>query len=129
MSVPVRSPRRPRSDAGQATVEVALALPIVAVFLLALVQVVIIVRDQIAVIHAAREGARAAAVSWSPGPAAAGASRAGAGVHPVTVGTTSHGGAVTVVVSFTDRTDVPLIGTFLPDITVTGRVTMQFEPS
>lgn len=109
--------------------ELALAMPIIAIFLLAIVQVVVIVRGQVAVIHAAREGARAAAVSASPNSAAVTAGRAGAGVAPVTVTTSTAGKAITVTVKFIDRTDVPLIGAFIPDVTLIGRVTMQFEPS
>ncbi len=104
-------------------------MPIIAIFLLAIVQVVVIVRGQIAVIHAAREGARAAAVSVSPNAAAVAAGRAGAGVAPVTVVASTAGKAVTVTVRFVDHTSVPLVGAFIPDVTLTGRVTMQFEPS
>lgn len=118
-----------RGDRGQATVELALAMPIVAIFLLAIVQVVVIVRGQVAVIHAAREGARAAAVSASPNSAAVSAARAGAGVAPVAVATSTAGKAITVTVRFVDHTNVPLIGALIPDVMLIGRVTMQFEPS
>ena len=49
-------------DRGQSTVEVALLLPFVALLLLAVVQVGLVARDQVLVVHAAREAARAAAV-------------------------------------------------------------------
>ena len=104
-------------------------MPIVAIFLLAIVQVVVIVRGQVAVIHAAREGARAAAVSASPNSAAVSAARAGAGVAPVAVATSTAGTAITVTVRFVDPTNVPLIGALIPDVMLIGRVTMQFEPS
>ena len=55
-------------ERGQAALEFALCLPILALLLLALVQVGLVVCDQVAVVHAAREGARAAAVT---GPAQA----------------------------------------------------------
>ena len=61
---------RPRGDRGQAMVETALVLPLVVLFLLAVVQVGLVVRAQVLVTHAAREAARAAAVD--PDPAAAG---------------------------------------------------------
>ena len=48
----------------QATVELALVLPVVATLLLAVVQVGLVVRDQIRVTHAAREAARAAAARY-----------------------------------------------------------------
>ena len=61
----MRAPRRrttvaTRADRGQATVEFALALPFVVMLLLGVVQVVVVVRDQLAVGLAAREAARAA---------------------------------------------------------------------
>ena len=57
---------RGTGDEGQAAVELALVLPLVALLLLALVQVGLVVRDQILVIHAAREAAREAAVDAGP---------------------------------------------------------------
>ncbi|MDZ7734624.1 MAG: TadE/TadG family type IV pilus assembly protein [Acidimicrobiia bacterium] len=49
-------------EAGQASVELALTLPLVAVVLLAVVQAGLVLRDHLLVGHAAREAARAAAV-------------------------------------------------------------------
>ncbi len=51
------------AERGQATVEAALTLPIVLIALLLIVQVGIVVRDALALAQAAREGARAAAVT------------------------------------------------------------------
>ena len=42
-----------RGDEGQATVELALVLPVIAMLMLLLVQVGVLVRDQVLVIHAA----------------------------------------------------------------------------
>ena len=47
---------------GQATVELALGLPLVLLGVLLVVQVGLVVADQVRVVHAAREGVRAAAV-------------------------------------------------------------------
>ncbi|MGI9032070.1 MAG: TadE/TadG family type IV pilus assembly protein, partial [Ilumatobacteraceae bacterium] len=66
---------RARGAGGQAAVELALVLPVVVVFLLGLLQVALVARDQLAVELAAREGARAALVSAQPGAAATGAAR------------------------------------------------------
>jgi Flp pilus assembly protein TadG len=125
-----RRPRRVGCDGGQAAVELALGFPLVCVGLLLLVQVAVVVRSQVAVVHAAREAARAAAVSADPvgdggaagrdalGPLAAGATvdvRAG----PVTV---------TVAVRRTVRTDVPLVGALVPDVTVDASAVMRIEP-
>ena len=58
-------PRHPSAlerQHGQATVELALAMPVVMLAVLAVLQVGLVVRDQVRVQHAAREGARVAAV-------------------------------------------------------------------
>jgi Flp pilus assembly protein TadG len=115
-------------DRGQATVELALCLPLLFAFLLGIVQLVVIVRDQLAVQLAAREAARAASVA-APSSASADAAAARAvTLRPLVVATSSSGDTVTVTVAHVTRTDVPLIGALLPDITVTATATMAFEP-
>jgi hypothetical protein len=120
---------RPRADDGQAAVELALAMPVVAVLLLAMVQVVIVGRDQVAVIHAAREGARAAAVAADPVSAGYGAAREASGLDSgrMTVGVTS-GDVVRVTVAHRTSTDVPLVGRLLGDVTVRASAVMRREP-
>jgi Flp pilus assembly protein TadG len=116
-----------RNERGQASVELALALPLLALWLLATVQVVLIARDQLAVVHAAREGARAAAVSTSPSGAANKAATSAITQSPLSV-TTAAGSQVTVTVTFRTRTDVPLVGSLIPDYELRGTATMQWEP-
>lgn len=117
-----------RRDAGQAAVELALALPIVVLVTLAVVQVVLVVGDQVAVELAAREGARAAAVAVDPGAAAAGAASAAVALEPLDVSAADTGGRVTVTVTYTSRTDVPLIGRLVGDVPLQASVTMLREP-
>jgi Flp pilus assembly protein TadG len=125
---------RPRgSDEGQATVELALVLPVIALLMLLLVQVGVLVRDQVLVIHAAREGARAAAVTGANADAAEKAALAAAGLplKSTDVLTTPPGtkhDLVRVQVTYTDSTDVPLIGRLLGDVRVTAAVSMRVEP-
>lgn len=128
MPSPTRSDRADERDRGQAAVELALALPLVCVVLLGVVQVGVIVRDQLAVQAAAREGARAAAVAADPVAAANAAIAARSGVHPLEVAVGGGGDRVTVVVRYVDHTDVPLIGALLPHVTVEAEVTMVLEP-
>jgi hypothetical protein len=97
-------------------------------FLLGLVQVVVIVRDQLAVQLAAREAARAAAVAALPAAAAVASATEAVTLRPLLVTATSSGSTVTVVVSHITHTDVPLIGALLPDITVSADATMALEP-
>jgi Flp pilus assembly protein TadG len=115
-------------ERGQATVELALCLPLLFMFLLAIVQLVVIVRDQLAVQLAAREGARAAAVTAQSDASAQGAADRAVTVRPLSVATRVAVDTVTVTVSHVTRTDVPMIGALLPDITVTATATMALEP-
>lgn len=114
-------------DGGQATVELALALPMVCVLLFALVQVAVVGRDQLAVQLAAREAARAAAVSADVSSGVAAAERAVA-LRPLSVQISERDGVVTAVVSYTDPTDVPLVGALIPAVELTASVTMSLEP-
>ena len=117
-----------RRDAGQAAVEFAIALPIVVLLLLGIVQLVVVARDQLAVELAARDGARAASVSASPGPSAIHAAEEATALRPLTVDTHVDRERVTVSVAHVNQTDVPLIGAFIADVTVSARVTMTREP-
>ena len=57
--------RRGGAERGQATVEVALVLPLLAILMLAIGQVMVVGVTEIQVTNAARAGARAAAVGES----------------------------------------------------------------
>lgn len=106
----------------------ALCLPLLFLFLLGIVQLVVIVRDQLAVQLAAREGARAAAVAASPGAAAESSANRAVTLRPLLVTTSNSGATITVVVSHITHTDVPLIGALIPDVTVKAAATMALEP-
>jgi len=128
-SPPQRSPRRwrLRGAAGQATVEFALALPIVLIVILGMTQVGVAIRNELAVELAAREGARAASVSASPASAAS-AAAADAVDLPISVATQVSGTTVTVTVTYTDPTDIAIIGRFLGPSTHSATATMALEP-
>lgn len=118
-------------DRGQSSVEVALLLPLVAVLLLAVVQVGLVVRDQVLVVHAAREAARAAAVDPAEG-AARDAAEAATALAPARLdvsvsGRGDPGSRVAVAVTYASPTVVPLVGRLLGDVTVTARATMRVE--
>lgn len=120
--------RGPRRDRGQATVEFALALPLVALLVLGIVQLVVIARDQLAVELAAREGARAAAVAAAPASAGTAAAERAVGLAPLDVSVSEGDGRVTVTVRHRSATNVPLIGLAISDVEVAATVTMQREP-
>lgn len=121
-------PSTHRHDRGQASVELALCLPFVCLLLCGVVQVAVVARGQLAVQLAAREAARAAAVSAEPAAAATLAARRAVGLRPLAVTVSQHGGTVTATVTYTERTQVPLVGALLPDVTLSASVTMALEP-
>lgn len=122
---------RAAGERGQATVELALLLPVVLALLLAVVRVGLVVRDQVLVTNAAREAVRAAAVDPRPGAALDAARRSGP-LDParlrVEVGPRGPiGSAVLVHVEYRSSTDVPLIGRLTGDVTLEARATMRVE--
>ncbi len=115
------------NDSGQAAVELALAMPVVVVLMLAVLQVAVAVRDELAVELAAREGARAAAVTTDMSGAADAAARRAVDL-PIEVSTSRRGEHVTVTVTYVDPTDLAIIGAFIGPIVHTASVTMMLEP-
>lgn len=117
-----------RRQRGQATVEVALALPVVIVVLLLVVQVALVARSQILVVHAAREGARAAAVEHSVAAARrAAAATPGLGRDRMQVTMVDRGDDVSVTVGYRAPTDVALVGPLVGERTLTATVVMRRE--
>ncbi len=123
--------RRERGDGGQASVELALVLPLVMILLLAVVQLGLLVRDQILVVHAAREAAREAAVepaADAPRRAAlASSSLVGSRLTVTSSGRAAPGSRVRVEVSYRAPTGVPLLGVALGDLTLRASATMRVE--
>jgi Flp pilus assembly protein TadG len=123
---------QPRDEQGQAATELALVLPLLVLLLLAVVQVTLVARDQVLVVHAAREGAREAAVDLRPGAVRRAALLAGSGLKAGRLGTETSqtGGAPVIVivrVVYRAPTDVALIGPLLPDIEVRAKAAMRQE--
>lgn len=102
--------------------------PVLVMMLLATVQVLVIVRAQVAVTHAAREGARAAAVSADASAAARAAVGQLVELDGLSVITSTDAGRVSTVVRATVLTRVPLIGSLLPEVGVAASATMAVEP-
>ena len=108
--------------------ELALALPVLVMLLLAAVQVTLVVRDQLAVVHAAREAARAAAVSTDASGDGASAARQAVALDDLDVSIAAGGTQVRATVRHVVHTDVPLIGALIPDVDVSATATMRVEP-
>lgn len=116
---------------GQATVELALVLPLVVLLLLAVVQVALVARDAVVVVHAAREGVREAAVTPSEG-AARRAAEAGSGLSGARLRVTVErrdppGGQVRIRVNYRAPTDVPVVGLLFPDVGLSSQAVMRVE--
>lgn len=118
---------RAGDERAQATVEFAFLLPLVLAVLLAIVQAGLVVRDQVAVVHAAREAARAAAVDPDPAAArrAVGAVLAGAKVEIRRRG--AVGEPVEVRVRYRSLTDLPMVGPLIPDPLLDATAVMRVE--
>ncbi len=116
---------------GQATVELALVLPLVVLLLLAVVQVALVARDEILVVHAAREAVRQAAVSPDSAAATraaeAGSGLAGPRLVVRVVRRDGPGGQVQVAVNYRSPTDVPLVGPLVPDVKLSSGAIMRVE--
>ena len=125
-------------DGGQATVEAAMTLPIVLIALLLIVQVGVVVRDAMALVQAAREGARAAAVTGDDA-SVAGAVRNADGsldddrivvdIQPPS-GERTRGGQITVHLSYADRLTIPIVSKLVSfDVPLRAAATMRVEQS
>lgn len=113
---------------GQSTVELALLLPVLALLMLALIQVGLLVRVRVMVTHAAREAVREAAVGGDD-DAVRRAAAAAADLDPrrIAVGVSRAGERVTVNIRYDDPTDVPIVGALLGDARFEARATMRLE--
>lgn len=118
-------------EGGQAATELALVLPLVMLLLLAVVQVALVARDQVLVVHAARAATREAAVDSRPLSIRAAALRA-SGLKATLLRTESSadGGdpdMIAVRVQYRSPTDVMLIGPLLPEIPLGAKAAIRVE--
>lgn len=121
----------PRDERGQATVELALCLPLLAVVCAGLVETTMVAVDQVRVWHAAREAVRTSAVD--PDPAAVRAAAASSGLARPRVAIEpaaderSPGRATTVVVTYPYDGRVPLLGALFERVVLRAEATMRIE--
>jgi hypothetical protein len=116
---------------GQTTVELALALPLVALVIGVLVEFGMLVADQARLWHATREAARVAAVDADEGHQLDAARETGLGpLEMVTDPPASlrvQGQPVEVALTYSPTGNVPLVGELFERITLTSAVTMRIE--
>lgn len=116
-----------RRDHGQATVELALCLPLVTMVVLAVAQLVVVGLHAARLTSAARDAARAAAVSATPSISARRVVDS-LRFDTVDVSTIVDDQWVTVLIHEKVPTDLPLVGLLVPDIDLQEKVTMLREP-
>lgn len=116
-------------DCGQATVEFAVLLPLVVMWMLLLVQVAVYAGDRIDLQGAARDAARAAAVAppTEREVRAVNAARSATGVR-VNVELRVSGHTVTATVHLRDHATVPIVGSLLPELDMAAEATMPLDP-
>jgi len=118
-------------EKGQATLELALCLPFLALLLTALVEIGLVVGDQARLWHAAREAARAAIVDPDPSAARAAAERTGldgvsVSIDPVPAQRVS-GEPLTVSLIYEPDGRIPLIGELVSRVALRAEATMRIE--
>ncbi len=129
---PKRPPdRAPTRQRGQATVELTLVLPIVVLLALLVGQVAVVAVDAVLLHHAAREGARAAAVDPNLSTALE-AAQGAAGLDPGRMSARLTGGraagdSLTVTIDYVSATDLPLVGRLIGDVSLSSSVTIRVE--
>lgn len=113
---------------GQATVEFALLLPVAVVALLVVAQIGLVVRARVMLTHAAREGARIAAVGGSDAEVRAAAVDA-ASLDParLSVRVSRDASVVRVLLVYVMRTDVSVVGALLNDPEMSSVAAMYRE--
>ncbi len=116
---------------GQATVELALCLPLVGLLLAAVIEIGAISIDRAQLWHSAREAARVAAVTGNTEVIEEAAQRSAPGDIDVSVDPTDRfrvaGEAVTVKVTYRPEGEVPLIGMLVRGLTLDASVSMRVE--
>ncbi len=130
-SIVAASRSLPNGERGQATLELALCLPLVAFVLAAVVEAGLLVGDQVRLWHAAREAARSAVVD--PDPDAPRRAVMEAGLEGAKVSVTpsatarSAGEPLTVRLSLRPGGRTPLVGTLFSSVELHADATMRIE--
>lgn len=115
------------TESGQATVELAIILPFIVLIAAGLIQCGLIVANQLAVWNAARNAARAAAISPDPQIDAQQAANSAVDLRPLQVIITTTDDVVSARVVYIDHTNLPLIGVLFPQISLQATVAMLRE--
>ncbi|HEV2756966.1 MAG TPA: TadE/TadG family type IV pilus assembly protein [Actinomycetota bacterium] len=122
---------RLRDEGGQATVELALCLPLLALVCAGLVEASLLALDQVRVWHGAREAARVAAVEPDPAAARDAAGRSGLEGLDVSVTPASQerapGRPATVSLAYRYDGRIPIVGAAFEAIVLRAEATTRIE--
>jgi Flp pilus assembly protein TadG len=115
------------SEAGQSTVEFALIIPVVAIFLMLILQVGLVVRQKILVTNSSREAARILSVENDFGKATMKAKETVNDAKVIISRPANQGEYLTVTIKDVVKSKIPILGVIFPDISVTSKTTMRVE--
>ena len=118
---------RSEPDSGQATVELALVMPLIISLLIIILNAGLVVRDQLAVWHAASAGARAASISPDSPDVVQQAVEAEVQLRPLQLHIVRDGDLVTVEAKYPRTFGLWLIGGIAPPLTLSATVTMHVQ--
>jgi Flp pilus assembly protein TadG len=116
-----------KNEDGQSTVEFALVLPVIVLFMLMIVQVGIVVRQKILVTNSSREAARILSVENNSGRATDKVKEMISDADVKISRPSKQGEYLTVTVSDVVPSNLPIIGNILPDVTVKSKTSMRVE--
>jgi hypothetical protein len=120
-----------RTDRGQATVELALSLPLLVILLGFVVEVAMVAGDQVRLWHASREAARAAVVDPDPAAARVAAERSGLSDLSIVIEPEPEyrvqGQPLRVELSMEPQGSVPLIGAAFENLELHASAAMRIE--
>ncbi|MGH9022065.1 MAG: TadE/TadG family type IV pilus assembly protein [Acidimicrobiia bacterium] len=122
-----RSPDRRFSELAQATAEFALVMPLLVAAALSVLQIGALARDQLGVVAAAREAARAGSVDPDPEAPQRAAGRVLPGVAVRVGRRPAVGQFLEIEASYPSRTSVPFVGALFPDPVLRSSAVMRVE--
>ena len=131
MSTGPRDSAKASNVRGQATVELALCLPLVALLLATVVEVAMVAADQARLLHAAREAARIAVVDDDAAEIRAAAEKGG--LDGIELAVTPEpdmrrqGEPLTVRLSYKPPARTPIVGILFRRLTLRAEATMRIE--
>ena len=115
------------SEAGQSTVEFALIIPVIAIFLMLILQVGVVVKQKILVTNSSREAARILSVENDFGKATMKAKETVNDAKVIISRPANQGEYLTVTIKDVVKSKIPILGVIFPDISVTSKTTMRVE--